>query len=243
MGSNERLYSDRAELYDAIYASKPYAAEAVRLHELLSHLGVADGSRVVEAACGSGSYVKELRAWYQVSGFDLNEAMLDIARRKVPGVPLWVADLRDFTVEAPVDAALCLFSSFAYLHTDEARARSLACFAAAVRSGGVLIIEPFVAPADFRDGSTFVQTHDGPQLKCARASVSRRRGALAVIDFGWLVVRPGSDTIEHFTETHELALHEPEALGMAVESAGFDVVSVPERLVGDRALVVGVRCA
>jgi daunosaminyl-N,N-dimethyltransferase/N-dimethyltransferase len=241
MSMKQRLYTDRAELYDAIYASKPYALEAARLRELLSHFGVADGARVLEAACGTGAYLRELRAWYQLSGFDLNEAVLDIARRKVPGVPLQVADLRDFTVEVKVDAALCLFSSFAYLHSEEARASSLASFAAAVRPGGVLIIEPFVAPADFQEGASFVQVHDGPELKCARASVSRRRGEFAVIEFGWLVVRRGSDAIEHFQETHELALIEPGSLRRAVEAAGFDVLVVPDRLAIDRALLVGVR--
>jgi len=237
----QHLYQDRAELYDAIYASKPYGEEADRLHMVLSSLGVPDGARVLEAACGTGSYLRELSRWYQPSGFDLNPAMLAIARRKVPDVPLFTADLRTFAVDPPVDAALCLFSSFAYLHDDGARARSLACFARAVRPGGVLVLEPFVGVDKYREGATYLQTHDGPTLKCARASVSRRRGELAVIDFAWLVVRDGSTHIDHFTETHELALHDPATVGRLVDEAGFEATRVPERLVGDRNLVVARR--
>jgi daunosaminyl-N,N-dimethyltransferase/N-dimethyltransferase len=236
--TEERLYQDKAELYDAIYASKPYGDEAQRLHDVLASLGVGDGARVLEAACGTGSYLRELARWYEVSGFDKNAAMLAVARRKVPSVPLFEADLRSFAVEQPVDAALCLFSSIGYLHDDEALARSLGCFARVVRPGGVLILEPFVGAHHYRDGSTFLQTHEGPELKCVRASVSRRVGDLAVIDFAWLVLRDGVASIEHFTETHTLALYDPERLDRAVAAAGFDRVTMAAHLVGDRTLVV-----
>jgi ubiquinone/menaquinone biosynthesis C-methylase UbiE len=99
--SQHRLYTDRAELYDAIYASKPYGKEAERLRECLSSLGIADGSRVLEAACGTGSYLEQLSNWYEVSGFDLSAEMLAIARRKVPDVHVFVSDLESFTVPQP----------------------------------------------------------------------------------------------------------------------------------------------
>jgi len=239
--ARQRLYQDKAELYDAIYASKPYADEAGRLHGVLAHLGVGDGAKVVEGACGTGSYLRELSRWYRVSGFDVNPAMLALARHKVPGVHVFRADLRSFTVPHPVDAALCLFSSFGYLHDDDARARALACFAQAVRPGGVLVLEPFVDVHHYREGSTYLQTHEGPGLKCVRASVSRRVRDRAYIDFAWLVLRDGAGEVEHFTETHELALHNPKRLARQLRHAGFDPVDAPAQLVRDRNLVVAVR--
>lgn len=235
------LYTDRAELYDAIYATKPYAEEAARLHERLESLGIPAGGRVLEAACGTGSYLAHLRRWYAVSGFDAHEEMLAIARRKVPGVPLFVADLERFSVGEPFDAALCLFSSISYLHGDERLARALACFAAAIRSGGALVIEPFVTPGEYREGAAFLQTHEGSTLKCARASMSLRDGDLAVLRFGWLVARHGATRVEHFTEEHRLWLCEHDRLARAVEAAGFDLARSDLRLVGDREMVVAVR--
>jgi daunosaminyl-N,N-dimethyltransferase/N-dimethyltransferase len=167
--------------------------------------------------------------------------MLTIARRKVPSVPLFEADLRAFSVDRPVDAALCLFSSCGYLYDDEARARSLGCFAQAVRPGGVLLLEPFVSADSYREGSTHLQTYEGSELKCVRASVSRRVGDVAVIDFAWLVLRQGASSIDHFTETHSLALHDAKRLDRLVEAAGFEPVTVATHLVGDRSLVAARR--
>ncbi len=239
--TEHRLYTDRAELYDAIYAAKPYAAEAERLHGLLAGLGLRDGSRVLEAACGTGSYLQHLQRWYEVSGFDANEAMLAIARRKVPGVPLFLGDLVDFTVERPFDALVCLFSSFGYLHTEPAIDVALSRFGAALRPGGVLVIEPFVAPAAYQEGSTHLQTYEGERLKCARASVSLRHGELAIIEFGWLVVREGSPEVEQFRETHALLLCEPEALRRRVVAAGFELATADVGLVRGRPVVVATK--
>lgn len=239
--SEHRLYTDRAELYDAIYAQKPYADEAARLRERLASLGIGDGSRLLEAACGTGSYLRVLRRWYAAAGFDKSPEMLAIARRKVPGAPLFVADLTDFAVAAPFDAAVCLFSSISYVHGDEALARALSRFAAAIRPGGVLVIEPFVAPSAYREGRAFLQTYEGEGLKCARASLSTREAELAVLRFAWVVARDGATEVEHFTETHTLWLCEHERLARAVEAAGFDLASADVTLVGDRELVVAVR--
>jgi SAM-dependent methyltransferase len=146
-----------------------------------------------------------------------------------------------FTVPEPYDAAVCLFSSISYLHGDETLARVLGSFAAAVRPGGVLVIEPFVSPDAYREGAAFLQTYDGAGLKCARASVSAREGDLAVLRFGWIVARDGATSVEHFTETHELWLCDHERLARAVRAAGFDLARTDLQLVGDRELVVAIR--
>src|SRR5438105_138382 len=98
------MYGARAEYYDPIYHWKDYAADAVRIRAILAAEGVADGARIIEAACGTGSYLARLRDRYEVSGFDLSEDMLAIARRKLPGVALFRADMAEFAVERPADA-------------------------------------------------------------------------------------------------------------------------------------------
>ena len=111
------LYGDRARYYDAIYHFKPYGKEAERIHELLRTAGVADGARILEAACGTGTYLTHLIAWYDVAGFDLYPQILEIARAKLPNIHLFEGDMVNFEVEEPFDAILCLFSSIGYVWT------------------------------------------------------------------------------------------------------------------------------
>lgn len=238
---NQSLYDRRAALYDAIYHFKRYDAEAERLREMLGQRGVGDGSRVLDVACGTGSHLDQLRRWYDVSGLDLNEGMLAIARQKLPDVSLELGDMADFTVERPRDAVLCLFSSIGYLLTREQLEAAARCFAAALRPGGVLVVEPFIEPEEYVEGRIMLQTHDGEELKCARACVSQLDGEHAVLDFNWLVLRSGQPEVEHFVERHRLWLCPGALIAETLEQAGFAVELEPRGLIPDRNVLVGTR--
>ncbi|MBN2496538.1 MAG: class I SAM-dependent methyltransferase [Deltaproteobacteria bacterium] len=237
----ESLYTHRAELYDAIYDFKPYPAEAERLRELLSQRGVEEGSRVLDAACGTGSHLLQLRRWYRVAGFDLHAGMLEIARRKLPGVELFSADMADFRVEEPFDALLCLFSSIGYLLSEERLEAAAGCFARALRPGGVLVVEPFLSRQEYKPGRLVLQSADGEKLKCARACIPGLDGDRAVIDYHWLVLRSGQAAVEHFTERHELRLCSRETMTEIFDRAGFAVSHEPRGLVPGRGLLVARR--
>ena len=129
------IYRQRAAYYDPIYHFKDYEGESRRLHRLLSEEGLEDGAQVLEAACGTGSYLVHLARSFSVAGFDLSEELLEIARQKLPDVPLFQANMADFTTKDPSDALLCLFSSVGYLYPEEELRSAASCFARAVRPG------------------------------------------------------------------------------------------------------------
>ncbi|MDP2313169.1 MAG: class I SAM-dependent methyltransferase [Pseudomonadota bacterium] len=237
---SELLYGPRADLYDAIYAWKDYAAEAERLHVLLAEEGVADGARVVEAACGTGKHLAELRRWYTVAGVDLSAEMLAIARARLPDVPLTQADMRDPIFGPRADALLCLFSSIAYLHDRDALTAALRAFAASVRPGGTVIIEPWIAPEDFSPGRVGMVRTDTDALKVCRMHSATLEGDRSVLDFAWLVGRPGKP-IEHFTERHALWLCPRPVFADALDTAGFDARFEPDGLMKQRGLWIARR--
>jgi daunosaminyl-N,N-dimethyltransferase/N-dimethyltransferase len=188
---------------------------------------------VLEVACGSGSFLVPLAERYRVSGIDLSPELLAIAARKLPGVPLRPGDMRSFEVDEPVDAVLCLFSSIGYLRDESELRTAAACFARAVRPGGVLLVEPWLDPADFIDGHAGLDTYRSPELSLARASFSRRRGEMAVVTFRWLAA-VADRGLESEEETHELWLCPHELLRSVLGDAGFEVVHDPEGLGGPR---------
>ncbi len=237
---SEAMYGSHADLYDAIYAEKDYVAEAARLHALLAERGVADGARIAEVACGTGKHLAELRRWYQVSGTDLSPEMLKIAQGRLPGVSMTCADMRTPPSEGALDAVLCLFSSIGYLHGAAALDAGLRAFAAGLRPGGVVIVEPWIDPGSFREGHVYSQHVDGPALSLTRMSAGRREGDLSVIEFHWLVGREGQG-IEHFVETHALWLCARDAFGAALDRAGFDAEYLDAGLSAGRGLWVGRR--
>ena len=238
--SDGQMYTSLAEIYDLIYHWKDYPAEAERLHALLGGLGVADGSAVLEVACGTGTHLRLLRAWYAMSGVDLHEEMLAEARKKAPEVPLFQGDMRTFHVKQPVDALLCLFSSIGYLLTEADLRAAAARFAAALKPGGVLLVEPWMAPDGWDTGRPSLQTYQSPDLQLARGTVADRVGDIAIMDMNWLIVRRGQP-VQHIIERHELWLCSRELLVSVFEDAGFDAWFDPNGLTTGRGLLVGRR--
>jgi daunosaminyl-N,N-dimethyltransferase/N-dimethyltransferase len=216
------LYGDRAEWYDRIYHWKDYPAEAERLAGFLAEDGVPDGSRVLEVACGTGSFLVPLAARYDVSGLDRSPELLAIAARKLPGVRLARGDMRSFEVDRPYDALLCLFSSIGYVRDESELAATAASFAAALRPGGALLIEPWLDPADFVPGHVSFDVWRGDDLHLARSAFASLRGDVSRVEFRWIAASPGGG-VELDDEIHELWLCPRATLQAALEDAGFTV--------------------
>ena len=234
------MYGSRAELYDPIYHWKDYAAEAERLAAILGELGVADGARVLEAACGTGSHMARLAGRYRLTGFDRSAAMLEQARAKLPQAELFRADMADFRVAEPFDALLCLFSAIGYVYPEERLGRAAQAFAAAVRPGGGLVIEPWLTPETATQGKAALHSYDSEELKLARMVVTEIEGRLVRLDFHWLVARPGRP-VTRFLDRHELWLYTHEEMLAAFEAAGFELRFEPDGLMPGRGLWLGTR--
>ena len=227
-----RVYEDRAELYDLIYRGKDYAAEAEVVRDLLARNGVGEGADVVEAACGTGSYLLHLQHIYRVRGFDVSPAMLKLARQKLgEAVELFTADMRTFSLDEPCDGIVCLFSSIGYLPDVAALEEAATAFWRALRPGGVLLIDPWVEPEAWREGHAFAQAERDEEsgLQACRAVVSRSQGARSILDFHWLVAVPHQG-VEHFTERHVLTMFSRETFREVLTGAGFECELLEEAL-------------
>ena len=114
--------------------------------------------RLLEPACGSGRLVAEMAArGYDVTGLDLNTKALAylrkrLARRKL-SAEILQADMTDFCLPQPVDAAVCMVNSFRHLLTEEAARRHLECVAENLRPGGIYILGLHLVPPDAAEES------------------------------------------------------------------------------------------
>lgn len=214
-----------AELYERIYRWKDYAREARELTALLLEHGIREGARVVEAGCGTGSFLEPLAANYEVEGFDRDAAMVDVARAKLPGRAIYRADMTGFELERPADALLCTFGSIGYVEP-ERLPLAAGCFLRALRPGGVALVEPWLSPEDARDGRSMVHVYDGTkadppeELQLVRAALHRCEGRKSSLELHWLIVRPTG--VEHRVEHHVLWQSTSEELLAAFRATGFE---------------------
>jgi SAM-dependent methyltransferase len=231
------MFSETAELYDRFYDWKDYAGEAAKLHDLIQSRSP-DASSLLDVACGTGRHLEHLRARYEVEGVDLDEGLLAVARRRLPDVPLRVADMRDFELGRQFDVVTCLFSSIGYVQTPDALRSSVAAMGRHVAPGGLLIVEPWLTPSRFDPtypaGAMVVE---GPDVVAVRLNDSRVEGGLSIMNFHYLLVRPGQP-LEHLVETHTLGLFTDDEYRAAFQAAGLAVELDAEGLMG-RGLYIG----
>lgn len=214
------MFTKSQAFYEAIYDArgKDYAAEAAWLR---AAIGVANpgAKRILDVACGTGAHLRFLHRHFEVAGEDADAAMIAIAEERLPGVPLRVGRMQDLTVERPFDALMCMFSSIGYVADETELRTTIARFAAAVVTGGLVIVEPWLHPQDWREGTMDASFVDQPRLKIARIGTSERYGSTAVIRYEYLV---GEGTgVSGFAETHRLQLFTEEQYAAAFEAAGL----------------------
>jgi len=110
------VFENTAQVYDLIYEfnGKDYRTESEVIEQLI-RLRAPGAKTLLDVACGTGGHLVHLRQPFDVAGLDLDEGMLDIARRRLPGVELVNGDMRSFDLGRKFDAVVCLFSSIGYL--------------------------------------------------------------------------------------------------------------------------------
>jgi SAM-dependent methyltransferase len=221
-----------AQFYDLLYEGmKDYQAEAEQIHERIQrHSESTGGGSLLDVACGTGQHLARLQSHYRVEGLDADPGMLAIAARRLPGVPLHQADMRDFDLGRRFDVVTCLFSAIGYRTTIRDLRRAIRSMALHLRPGGLLIVEPWFTPDQWRPGRAAAIYVDLPELKIARMNVSQTRGRLSILDFHYLVARPSG--IERFRERFNLGLFTVSEYRSAFEAGGLSVELDPVGLMG-----------
>jgi len=223
------MFLESAELYDAIYHFKNYARECERLRALIAD-AVPGARTILDVACGTGEHARFLKQHYAIDGVDLNESYLRAARVKNPAGSYTRADMTDFDLAATYDAVTCLFSAIGYVRTAGRLQRAIACMARHVNPGGVLIVEPWLTPDDWKPGATFIHAGEIGADKVCRMSLSGQEGNLSVVQMHYLRGRP--DGIEHYTERLELGLFTRDEMTRAFASANMAISYDAEGLMG-----------
>ena len=224
------MFTKSAAFYDALYSWKDYASEVQKIREVVA-TRAPDAATLLDVACGTGHHMSLLREWFDVEGVDLEPSLLEVARSRLPGVPLHLGDMRTFNLGRQFDVVTCLFSSIGYMQTPEDLLHALVNMAGHLAPGGVMLVEPWLSPDRF-DPTHLPKalTAEGDGFTVVRMNDSRVEGRFSIMRFHYLVGTPGK--VEHFTEEHEVALYTTDEYAAAFAAAGLDAELDPEGLMG-----------
>lgn len=236
------MFHRLASYYDDLVGAKDYGAETRYLESLARRLGRSRGRAWLDVACGTGRHLSFLRRHYEVTGVDASREMLRAARRRLPGIRLVLADMRNFRLDETFDVVSCLYSAIGHLPTERGLEVTFANFDRHLKPGGVALIEPWIDPADFRAGYVHLLTRESPSVRVVRMASSSRRGKRSAVHYHYLIGKTGR-RVEHFEEVVTGLLVPRRRLLELLRHAGLTARFLREGLTPGRGLLVGVKSA
>ncbi len=233
------MYKQFAKYYDSIYKWKDYKAESEKIRAIIKTYKTSRGKDMLDVACGTGNHIQYLKRYFNITGVDLDKYMLGIARRKFPDIKLIRGDMRTFKLDKQFDVIVCLFSAIGHLKTHANLAKTIKNFSRHLKSGGVMIVEPFVSEKQFREGLLHADYVREPDLKLARMVISKKKGSIGFLDFHFLVGEKGK--IKYFVDRQYLGMfNEKEVLGF-MKNSGLRAKFLKDGLMKNRGLYIGVK--
>jgi SAM-dependent methyltransferase len=176
---------DHPRYYDILFGFDR-SREAAFYDHTFARCAIARGERILEVACGPARVARLLaRRGHRVTGLDRSPAMLALAREEASAEALALetlcADMTSFSSPLAFAAAYNPLSSFRLLHHDAEADAHLACVAAALRPGGVYVLDLALQASA---GEPVVTTEEGWEMRRGEVTVRGENDAVWVSDAG-----------------------------------------------------------
>ncbi|MDF1497662.1 MAG: class I SAM-dependent methyltransferase [Patescibacteria group bacterium] len=234
------LYRVLAKYYDLIYSFKNYKKESDELEKLIAKNKKSSGKALLEVACGTAHHLEYLKNNFSCMGIDLNQSILNVAKAKIKNVVFKKADMINFDLKKQFDVITCLFSSIGYVKTYENLEKTIKNFAKHLKTGGVVIIEPWLTKEYYALDKPHMTIYEDKDLKIARLNTSKVKDGVSVMDMHYLIAERGKD-VKHFVDRHELGLFEVDKTLAIMKKAGLKAKFIKSGLMKNRGLYVGVK--
>jgi SAM-dependent methyltransferase len=228
MHSDERLYYDLAWLFPIVSPPEDYVNEAAEFTRAIRQHARIPVRTLLDQGCGAGHNDHYLQKEFQVTGVDLSETMLDLARRLNPQVEYLTGDMRSLHLGGTFDAVI-IADSITYMLNE---ADLLAAFRTAyehLNPGGVFCTYAEETPENFVQNGTYTSTHRGLTENGQAVEVALvenyydpdPQDTTFEITFVYFVRQSGALRIE--TDSHQVGIFPQATWERLLRQAGFEV--------------------
>lgn len=131
--------------YHILYKERDETEAEIFLDKLISHIKLSQGSKILDVACGKGRHSLYLnKKGFDVTGYDLSEQSIKHnLKMENDTLHFYLHDMRELFRTNYFDLVLNLFSSFGYFDKAHDNFRCLQSHVAALKQGGLFIIDYF----------------------------------------------------------------------------------------------------
>ena len=233
------MFFKSAQVYDNVYGSKDYKAEAAQIRDLIEKHSTSGGRELLDVACGTGIHLQHLAPHFDVTGVDLDDGLLERARLRLPNATFHHADMRDFDLGKQSTPSLSVQFD-GYAGTEDALIATVDRLAHHAKPGGVVIVEPWFYPGQLSEHYVSTRHIDkGPQLQIIRMSRTTIAHNISTLHFHYMVGTPQG--IETFAEEHHVTLYTQRQYLLAFELAGLHNITSEMPGISGRGIYLGTK--
>ncbi len=227
-----RAYSSLAAVYDKLNDGIDYDAWADYIEGQLTRFSAAKPLSLLDLACGTGTLTSIFASrGYDMTGVDLSEDMLAVAREKCDGrrfahpVLFVRQDMSELELYGTVNAAFCCLDSLNYLTDTSALERTLARVHTFLDPGGLFVFD-MNAPAKFERvyaDNAYVLEDEG--ILCAWQNEYNSRSKIC--NFYLSIFREASDgRWSRFDELQRERCYSLRTVKRILASCGFELLAL-----------------
>ncbi len=215
------MFAPTTLFYDAIDRARgiSYARDAAAIAAIVRERNPA-AQTLLDVGCGTGAHLEAFAALgFTCRGFDNDPKMVALARSRCPELEIDFADMTSFDLGERFDVVVALAGTTGYARLSAHLTATIARLAEHVATDGVAIVEPFPDRSIYRPGDVDAVFVEEPDLKIARMSLSKQMGAIAILDYNYLVATKTG--VDRYFERHEYGLFNESQYREAFEAAGL----------------------
>lgn len=159
-----RLYDDLAWTWPIISPPEDYVDETNEVIGFIKEYAQIPVEKVINFGCGGGHNDHTLKQHYQVTGVDISEKMLALARALNPEVTYISGDMRSVRLGNRFDA-VTIFDAIGYMRTIESLRAAFNTAYSHLRPGGVFVTFVEECTDHFRQNRTSVLTNSRDDIE------------------------------------------------------------------------------
>lgn len=215
-------YGEIALVYDSLMYDMPYEKWAEFIKNNLK------GKKILELGCGTGSITEILSAYYDITAVDISEDMLDVARQKLikkgRTARLVKGDMCEFTLNKPLESAICVCDGINYLLTPQKVKDAFKKVYDNILPGGRFI---FDISSEYKLNSISNQLYSEDADDVTYIWRNTMENDIINMDITFFIAEDDEHYFR-FDETHHQRAHKKEEIALWLNECGFDVISVTD---------------
>jgi SAM-dependent methyltransferase len=214
--------------YDLIYSEKNYEKEADFIEQIF-RFAAQKPKKMLEIGCGTGNYTKVLlEKGYRITGLDLSENMLAVARKKC-ACNFIKSDMRDFLLNDKFDACIAMFAVIGYVTENSDIVKALKNIRAHLKPNGLFVFDVWNGLAVMRTLPELrVKTMENDQVKIIRIANPTLRSFdhICEVNYKLIVLNKDNNTFNEFDEQHVVRFYFPQEIKHLLMDAGFEILKI-----------------